>query len=81
MKPESTNLAVEYDEAVAHERDAWHALHACAAGSEARARAWTEWTDAITRTNSAWRKLSARQLGQPHGIAFPQRTTDSRGRA
>jgi ferric-dicitrate binding protein FerR (iron transport regulator) len=51
----------EYLDAVDDERAAWHALQAQPAGSAQRAGAWARWSDAISRTNAAWRRLSGAQ--------------------
>jgi ferric-dicitrate binding protein FerR (iron transport regulator) len=60
----------EYLQAVDDERTAWHELQAQPAGSAQRADAWARWSDAISRTNAAWRRLSgARRSSQslnPH---------------
>ena len=54
-----------YAESVDREREAWHALHSHAPGTPERARAWDAWSEAIVRTNRAWRKLSASRIGHP----------------
>jgi hypothetical protein len=58
---------LNYDEAVARERDAWHDLHSHPPGTPERERAWEAWSQAIVQTNHAWRKLSARRaIGVQH---------------
>jgi len=66
-------LSRQYDESVETERAAWHELHSHAPGSDERARAWNVWSDAIVRTNHAWRRLSASRLSSP---AQPARLAD-----
>ena len=61
-KPTPTDPSRAYELAIELERDAWHALRTHEPGSEARERAWNEWTRAIGRTNRAWRALSTRRL-------------------
>ena len=62
---DTDDLAAAYAASVEHERAAWHALHAHAPGTPERARAWDAWSEAIVRTNRAWRQLSARRIGHP----------------
>lgn len=52
--------AARYDDAVEFESAAWQALQAHKPGSAGRAEAWATWTQAISRTNRAWRELNAR---------------------
>lgn len=67
MNTENTsNLAAQYAAAVQCERAAWQALQAQSPGSDGRTQAWSEWTEAIARTNTAWRRLSSSTLSQPH---------------
>jgi hypothetical protein len=68
-----SDLSRHYDESVERERSAWHELHSHAPGSDERARAWNAWSDAIMRTNQAWRRLSASRLSSP---AQPARLVD-----
>ena len=63
--PETTSdLAALYSASVDQEREAWHALHAHAPGTPERARAWETWSQAIVRTNHAWRRLNASCIGR-----------------
>ena len=67
-------LAAAYDESVRLERDAWQALHSHPPGTPGRELAWDAWSQAIVRTNHAWRKLSASRIIRPgHRPAAPQR--------
>lgn len=59
------NLAARYAQAIELEKSAWHALQAQAPGSCARAKAWAAWSEAISRTNTAWRQLSCQTLSEP----------------
>ena len=61
------SLEAQYAEAIRQEKDALHALHAGQAqhpGTADNTRAWQEWSEAITRTNRAWRELSSHTLGR-----------------
>ena len=51
-----------YDESVRYERDARRALQSLPPGSPERRRAWDAWSQAIVRTNRAWRQLSASRV-------------------
>lgn len=55
-------LAAAYAASVDVERCAWRELHAHAPGTPERIRAWKDWSEAISRTNDAWRRLSARRF-------------------
>ncbi|MDP3759611.1 MAG: hypothetical protein Q8R01_03705 [Ramlibacter sp.] len=68
MKDEhAPSLEAQYAQALEHERAALHALQALRPGSDGSARAWQDWSEAIHRTNEAWRELSRHTLGQhPH---------------
>jgi hypothetical protein len=67
----------EYTQAVESERAAWHELQCQPLGNARRAQAWCRWSEAISRTNAAWRRLSSVQRScdraaghaQPHGPA------------
>jgi len=59
------DLESSYAESVDRERAAWQALHSHPPGSPERARAWDAWSEAIMRTNRAWRKLNASRIGHP----------------
>jgi hypothetical protein len=61
-------LATAYAESVDHERTAWQELHSYAPGTPERIGAWKAWSEAISRTNDAWRRLSARRFAE-HGRA------------
>jgi hypothetical protein len=52
-----------YAQAVENERAAWHDLQAEPPGSSRRAQAWARWSEAISRTNAAWRQLNTAQHG------------------
>ena len=62
---DKTDLAVVYDESVRKEREARQALQALPPGSPDRARAWQAWSQAIVKTNQAWRQLSASRVAPP----------------
>jgi hypothetical protein len=68
MKEEQArSLEARYADALQHERAALHALRGHGTGTDANARAWQEWSEAITRTNHAWRELSCHALARhPH---------------
>jgi ferric-dicitrate binding protein FerR (iron transport regulator) len=67
----------EYTQAVESERTAWQELQSQPLGSARRAQAWSRWSEAISRTNAAWRRLNSVQRSfdraaghaQPHGPA------------
>jgi ferric-dicitrate binding protein FerR (iron transport regulator) len=67
----------EYTQAVETERAAWHELQSQPVGSARRAQAWSRWSEAISLTNAAWRRLNSVQRpidraaghAQPHGPA------------
>ena len=65
MTDATQNLAAHYAEAIEMEKFAWHALQAHAPGSSDRAQAWATWSEAISRTNKAWRQLSSQTLSRP----------------
>lgn len=68
MTDATQDLAAHYADAIEFERTAWHALQAYAPGSRDRAQAWATWSEAISRTNHAWRQLSCHTLSKPrHG--------------
>jgi hypothetical protein len=58
-------LTTAYTASVERERVAWQALQSHAPGSVERAKAWDAWSEAIMRTNDAWRKLNARRFADP----------------
>ena len=63
----ASSLEAQYVQALQHERTALHALQVVGRGSDGNARAWQDWSEAINRTNEAWRELSSHALGkQPH---------------
>lgn len=65
----TSSLEAQYAEAIRQERDALRALQAQEPGTEGNARAWQVWSEAITRTNHAWRELSSHTLGRtPHPV-------------
>lgn len=65
-QPDNHDLGRLYDESVSHEREAWQALHTNMPGSAGRARAWDEWSQAIVRTNRAWRRYSTSRITHAH---------------
>ena len=69
------DLAAAYAASVDREREAWQALHAQAPGTPGRAKAWEAWSEAISRTNHAWRELSAGRVG---GLAHHRGATGAR---
>jgi len=64
------DLAELYAESVRHEREARQALQSLPPGSPERRHAWDAWSQAIVRTNRAWRQLSAGRVAvQSHADA------------
>lgn len=64
----TSSLEALYTEAIRQEREALDALQAQDPGTEGSARAWQAWSEAISRTNLAWRELSSYTLARsPHG--------------
>jgi ferric-dicitrate binding protein FerR (iron transport regulator) len=55
-----------YTSAVEGERAAWHHLQAQLPGTASRAQAWLRWSEAISKTNAAWRRLNAPQRSSQH---------------
>jgi hypothetical protein len=55
-----------YEDAVRLEKAAWQELQALDPGSPERAEARTQWAEAISRTNQAWRRLTSQAVNQPH---------------
>ena len=62
------NLDAQYAQAVEDEGAAWHSLQAQPPGSAHRAQAWARWSEAISKTNAAWRRLGGAQHSS-QGIA------------
>ena len=58
-------LTAAYTVSVSREREAWQELQSHVPGTTERAKAWEAWSDAIMRTNDAWRKLNARRFADP----------------
>jgi hypothetical protein len=58
-------LVAAYAESVELEKSAWQELHSHPPGSPERMSAWRAWSEAISRTNDAWRRLSARRFATP----------------
>ncbi|MDB5883558.1 MAG: hypothetical protein JWP43_3436 [Ramlibacter sp.] len=56
----------QYASAVEYERAAWHDLQAQLPGTALRAQAWTRWSEAISKTNAAWRRLNGAQRSSQH---------------
>jgi hypothetical protein len=70
------SLEAVYAEALRLERDALHRLQAQEPGTDASSRAWQAWSEAITRTNRAWRDLSSHApVRPPQGLAFTSRAS------
>lgn len=65
MTGATQNLAAVYADAIQLEKIAWKALQAQPPDSRDRAEAWATWSEAISRTNRAWRQLSCQTLSQP----------------
>jgi hypothetical protein len=57
----SQESQMEYAHAVQDERSAWHELQAQPPGSADRTKAWARWSEAISKTNAAWRRLNTTQ--------------------
>ena len=70
------SLEAQYAEALQHERAALHALQAHESGTEDNGGAWQDWSEAISRTNEAWRELSSHTLSR-HTQLLPARTRPS----
>lgn len=66
---QDTGAQALYDDSVEREREAWETLQTFPPGSIGRARAWEDWSRAITITNHAWRQLSAGRAARPHASA------------
>jgi hypothetical protein len=66
MTDSTQNFAAYYEDAVRLERAAWQSLQALEPGSPERAEARTQWAEAISRTNQAWRRLTSQSVTQPH---------------
>ena len=62
---DNRDLARLYDESVRQEREAWQALHSHPPGTPEREHAWDAWSQAIVRTNRAWRQFSASRIARP----------------
>jgi hypothetical protein len=69
IEEHDTELAGVYAYSVEREREAWQTLQSFPPGSIGRARAWEDWSRAITVTNHAWRQLSAGRAARPHARA------------
>ena len=61
-------LDAQYASAVEDERVAWHGLQAQLPASAPRALAWARWSEAISKTNAAWRRLNGAQRSS-QGVA------------
>ena len=70
------SLEALYAQALQHERAALHALQAHESGTDDNGRAWQDWSEAITRTNEAWRELSSHPLAR-HAPLAPLTTQSS----
>jgi hypothetical protein len=71
MTDKRQNAAGDYADAIELERTAWHALQAHPPGSQRRTEAWAAWSEAISRTNRAWRELSCQTWSTPRHGAEP----------
>jgi len=71
MKQPTHNPAAHYAQAIEYEKSAWHALQAEAPGSHSRAKAWATWSEAISRTNQAWRQLGCQSASRPGPAVQP----------
>ncbi len=71
MTQPTQNPAAHYAQAIEFEKSAWHALQAEAPGSCGRAQAWATWSEAISRTNHAWRQLSCQSAARPRPPGQP----------
>jgi hypothetical protein len=63
---QDTGAQAVYAYSVEREQEAWQTLQSFPPGSIGRARAWEDWSRAITITNHAWRQLSAGRAARPH---------------
>lgn len=61
------SLEAQYAQSIEEERAALRALQALATGTEAHTRAWQAWSEAISRTNRAWRQLNGQALSKNPG--------------
>jgi hypothetical protein len=77
MTDEQTlSLEAVYAEALQLEREALHRLQAQEPGSGASTEAWQAWSEAITRTNRAWRDLSSHTpVRPPQGLGAMARAS------
>lgn len=66
---DNIELAAVYADSIEREREAWQMLQSFPPGSIGRARAWEDWSRAITITNHAWRQLSAGRATHSHARA------------
>jgi len=71
MTDSTQNLAARYVDAIQFERKAWKALQSKPPGTRDRAEAWAVWSEAISRTNRAWRQLSVETMSRPPYRAQP----------
>jgi hypothetical protein len=62
-QPDNRSFSDIYDESVRQERAAWQALQSQPPGSPERELAWEAWSQAIVRTNLAWRHYTASRVG------------------
>jgi hypothetical protein len=69
INDQDTGAQAAYTYSVERERQAWQTLQSFPPGSIGRARAWEDWSRAITSTNHAWRQLSAGRAARPHASA------------
>ncbi|MBE7941748.1 MULTISPECIES: hypothetical protein [Ramlibacter] len=58
-------FADDYEQCVAHEREAWDRMQGLPSGTPARAQAFEAWSHAISRTNQAWRRAHAQRMPAP----------------
>ena len=65
MTDPTQSLETFYEDAVELEKAAWQSLQALEPGSPERAKARTQWSEAVSRTNRAWRRLTSQKVTQP----------------
>lgn len=70
------SLEAQYAQALQQEKAALLTLQAHEPGSDGSARAWQVWSEAIARTNEAWRELNSHTLSQ-HMRTWPGRRQSS----
>lgn len=77
MNEENTrSLESHYATALQQEKAALQALQGHEPGTDGSTRAWQAWSEAITRTNAAWRELNSHTLSH-HTHLTPVRPASS----